>query len=412
MFLFSLSWRNILRNYRRSILTGLSIMFAVAIVIFMWSFIEGEIKAVFDTMINTSSGHIRVVNTKFLKREKMLPLQENIPDYVAIQEMLAKDPNVKTVTGRIRFGVLLENNGTTKQSLGFGIEPQKEEQVLKLGKTLVDGRLISQGSEEEVNIGVQMAKELGLRVGDILTVVTQTAYGSFSAKNLQIVGIFNYGSPVIDKRCFFISLPVAQDLLDISGCVTELLVMTDKPDQARLEAAKIGEQIALAYPDRYTVKAWQDQGVLFTFMNLAKYIYMVILGIVLLLSAFTILNTMFMAVLERTRELGMMKALGLKNGQVVNMMLIESAALGTIASFLGAIFGTILSYYMSVRGMDFTKTVANMETFPIPNVLYAHFSWSYVLIGFSFGILFSVLAAIPPALRAAKMEATEALHEI
>jgi len=405
-FLLRLAIRNVFRNTRRSILTGTSIMFSVAILIFAWSFIEGEIKGIFDTFIRFQSGNIRIMTREFARREKMLPLQYSIPDYPSVQKQVAAVPGVKIATGRLKFGVLLDFEGNTKQTLGMGIDPVAEENILDLSKKIVQGRAI-RSATDEVNIGVNLARDLKMKLGDILTVVTQTAYGSLSAKNFKVVGIYDFDSPTIDRKIFLVPLNSAQDLLDLSGSASELFIITDQADSAR----RIAQNLAPLLGDGYKVTAWQDQGSIYFFMVLVRYLYLIILIMIVLLSAFTILNTMFMTVLERTRELGMMKALGMTNRQLIALMLWEALILGTLASLAGAVLGAGLSYYATLHGLDVSKTVENME-FPTTNVYYAVFSWSYVLTGFLVGVVCATLAAVFPALRAAKLEPTEALHEI
>jgi len=406
VYLLKLAARNVFRNTRRSMLTGASIMFSVAILIFAWSFIEGAIKDMSDAYIRFQSGHIRVLTEEFAKQERMFPLQYSIPDYLTVQEKIVAVPGVKTVTGRLKFGVLLDYEGNTKQTMGMGIDPAAEEPILKLSKKIVQGRVICTGTDE-VNIGVNMARDLKLKLGDTLTVVTQTAYGSMSAKNFKVVGIYNFDSPTIDRKTFLIPIGSAQYLLDLPGSASEIFIITKQADAARQVAQKISGVLGQGY----RVTAWQDQGAIYFFLELVRYLYLIILIIIVLLSAFTILNTMFMAVLERTREIGMIKALGMTNRRLIAMVLLEALVLGALASFIGAVLGTGLSYYASTHGLDVTKTVEKMD-FPTFNIYYGDFSWKYIGVSFIIGMICSVLAAVFPALRAAKMEPTEALHEI
>jgi len=406
MFIIKLAIRNVFRNTRRSMLTGASILFSVAMLIFAWSFIEGTVKDMTQAYIQLQSGHIRVLTEEFAKQERMFPLQYSIPDYLTIKEKIAAVPGVKTVTGRLKFGVLLDYEGTTKQTMGMGIDPAAEESILELSKKMVQGRVIRSGSDE-VNIGVNMARDLKLKLNDTLTVVTQTAYGSMSAKNFKVVGIYSFTSPTIDRKIFLVPMGSAQYLLDLSGSASEIFIMVNRADDAR----RIAQNISAVLGKNYRAVAWQDQGAIFFFLELVKWIYFIVLVIIVMLSAFTIMNTMFMAVLERTREIGMMKALGMTNRQLVIMVLLEAVVLGILASLVGAALGAGLSYFMSTHGYDMTKTVENME-FPTFNVYYSDFSWKYVIVSFIIGMICSVLAAIFPARRAAKMEPTEALHEI
>jgi putative ABC transport system permease protein len=121
-----------------------------------------------------------------------------------------------------------------------------------------------------------------------------------------------------------------------------------------------------------------------------------------------------MSVLERTKEIGMMKALGMKDRQVMGVVIFEALLIGGIASFIGMLWGSGVAYYLATEGIDFTRTFEQMGTinFPISYVYRAVFDYGIIAFGFFMGVLFSLLAAIPPSLRAAKMEPTEALREI
>ncbi len=412
--MFKIALRNIFRNKRRSALTGLSIAVAVMIAVYIWSLICGVMDNLFDNTIRMLNGHIRILNTEYVKREKMMPLEANIQNYTAVEKVADQNPNVMQTVGRIKFGVLLEYKGNNKPVLGTGIVPEVEGQISRLDQKIVQGRMIRMG-QEEMNIGANLANDLGLKLGDTLTVVTQTAYGSITAMNLKIVGVFSYGVVSIDKTTFFLPLDKAQQLLDLDNAVTEIFVFIKDMNQARGVAKELKASLNQVYPGQFTTKAWQDQGILSVYMGLAKNMYGSIYFLILFLASFTILNTMFMSVLERTKEIGMMKSLGMKNRQIMGVVLLEALLIGTIASFIGAIWGSGVAYYLATEGIDFTATFEAMKgtmNFPISSVYRAIFSWGIVFFGFCMGILFSVVAAIPPALRAAKMEPTEALREI
>jgi putative ABC transport system permease protein len=179
-------------------------------------------------------------------------------------------------------------------------------------------------------------------------------------------------------------------------------------------AAEIKAALDKTYHGRYTTRTWQDVSFFWTYMKLAKGTYAVIYFLILFLASFTILNTTYMSVLERVKEIGMMKSLGMKNRQVMAVIVLEAMLIGGIASFIGAIWGAGVAYYLTVVGIDFSATFEQMGNFnfPLSSIYRAIFSWGIIFFGFCMGILFSVAAAIPPALRAARMEPTEALREI
>ncbi len=412
--MFKIALRNIFRNKRRSALTGLSIAAAVMIAVYLWSFLSGILDNMFDNTIRLTNGHVRILNSDYVKREKMLPLEANIQDYKAVEKIAEENPSVTNIAGRIKFGVLLDYKGKNKPVLGTGIVPETESKISLLDQKIIEGRMIKAG-KEEMNIGEKLAEELGLKVGDTLTVVTQTAYGSITAMNLKIVGIFSYGVPSIDRTTFYIPLDKAQELLDLPGAVTEIFVLIKDMNKAPKVSREIQASLNQVYPDQYITKAWQDSGILWVYMVFAKRVYAAIYFLILFLASFTILNTMFMSVLERTKEIGTMKSLGMKNRQVMGIILLEALLIGTIASFIGATWGAGIAYYLATEGIDFSSVWESMKgTFnmPLSYVYRAIFSWGIIFFGFCMGILFSVVAAIPPALRAAQMEPTEALREI
>jgi putative ABC transport system permease protein len=411
--MFKIAFRNIFRNTRRSVLTGLSISVAVMIAIYLWSLFSGIMDDTFDNIIRLTHGHVLILNSDYAKRERMLPLQDNIPNYTEIEKIAEADPEVTLAVGRIKFGVLLEYKGNNEPVFGIGIVPETESRISHLDQKMVEGRLIREG-QEEMNIGLSLAQDMGLKLGDTLTLVTQTAYGSITAMNLKIVGIFSFGVQSVDKTTFYMPLDKAQQLLDLNNAVTEIFVFIKDMNKAPQVAKAIRASLDQVYPGKFSVEAWQDQRILYFYRVVARNVYAGLYFLVLFLASFTILNTMFMSVLERTKEIGMMKSLGMKDRQVMGVVLLEALLIGIIASFIGAVWGSAVAYYLTVVGIDFTATFKQMGAlnFPIPYVYRAIFSWQIILFGFCMGILFSLMAAVPPALRAAKMEPTEALREI
>ena len=409
--MFKIALRNILRNWRRTFLTGLSIMVAVMLAIFLWSFVRGMMTNMFENMIKLSSGHVRILNADYVRREKMLPLEANIASPEAIEKLARSLPEVIVTSGHVKFGVLLEHKGTTKSVVGLGIDPDKEEPINNLSTKILKGRKVVMGAEE-TNVGEKLARELGLKLGDTLTVITQTAYGSMAAMNLKIVGIYSFGIPSIDGKIFYLPLDKAQHLLDLDGRVTEIFVIIKDMNKAGVAAKNLQARLDQFAPGRFATKSWSDQGMIVIWMQIARYVYSGIYGLILVFASFTILNTMLMAVMERTKEIGMMKALGMKDREIVWMVMIEALLIGFFASLLGAVLGSGIAWYISTVGIDYTSTMKTVNfDLPLSYIYYGLFRWSFILTGFGLGMLFALIAAIPAALRAARMEPTEALRE-
>jgi putative ABC transport system permease protein len=406
--------RNIFRNKRRTILTGLSILFAVMMVIYLWSLINGVMDDVFENSIRLSSGHLRILHNDYVRREKMLPLEANIPQSKQIIKLLSANKNITHIQERIKFGVLMEHKGKNQPVIGVGITPEKEEPISHLSQKIIAGRKIK-NSQEEINIGEKLAADLNLKIGDTITLVTQTAYGSVAAMNLKIVGIFKFSIPSIDHKFFFMPLDKVQELLDLQNRVTEIFVLVKNKQKMQLITPQIMMDLNALNKDTYTIKTWQDQGMIYLWMRIAKTVYGFLYAIILILASFTIFNTMFMTVLEQSKEIGMLKSMGMKNRDLLLLVLTEASFIGLFSSFIGAILGALIAFYLATYGIDFTAIFDKMGgsfNLPISYVYRAVFRWSYVFTGFALGITVSILAAIPPGLRAARMRPVDSLREI
>lgn len=404
MNLLKLAYRNFFRNTRRSIISGLSIAIAVMTILFAHSYIKGAIENISDNVVTLISGHIRITSREYERRERMMPLSEALdltPEFyraVAGQDIVESAP-------RIKFGVLLGREELSTPALGWAVDPEKEARISGLDRKIKSGTYLDSVSPATI-LGTGLAERLKLGVGDTLTIFTRTADDSPTGVNLVVKGIFSTGIGGLDRSLFYIPLGVGQRLLDLEGRATEFVVILKNPTRAVTVARAISGRTD------YSVVPFQYNPLLRTF-NSFSIILWLIYAIILLVACSTIANTMIMVIFERTREIGMMKAMGLPNPSVVGLLAIEAGIIGFVGSFLGTVLGAVGSYWFKYHGIDLTmlssSTSADMPFSPV-----IHFSPTplVVIAGFLLGLAATIVVALVPISRAIRLEPAKALKTV
>jgi len=317
---------------------------------------------------------------------------------VASEDIVVSSP-------RIKFGVLLGREELATPSLGWAVDPETEARISGLDRRIKSGSYLDPVSPAAI-LGTGLAERLKLGVGDTLTIFTRTAYDSPTGINLVVKGIFSTGIGGIDRSLFYIPLGAGQRLLDLEGRATEIVVILKNPARAVTVAR------AIASRTDYSVVPFQYNPLLHTF-NSFSIILWLIYAIILLVACSTIANTMMMVIFERTKEIGMMKAMGLSNPSVVGLLTIEAALIGFVGSFFGSVLGAVGSYWFKYRGIDLTL-VSSSTSADIPFGPVIHFSPTPLVIiaGFLLGLAATIVVALVPISRAIRLEPAKALKTV
>ena len=289
----------------------------------------------------------------------------------------------------------------------MGIDPALERGVTFIDRTIVQGVALQAGRNREISIGRKLAEKLNARLGEKIVVMTQAADGNLGTAAYRVSGIFATESASFDESMAFVTLRAAQDLLALGSRVSTINIRLD--DRSTLPEAMTEIRRAGA---GYSVVPWQE--LLPQVDEMVRYVGVIrtiVVGILLVVVAMAIMNTVFMSVAERTRELGTMIALGTRPGGVVRMVLYETTFIMTLASVAGYGIAVLVVAYFSRRGMDFSSFFRNYTTIPgITGITYPKLVIASV-IGPGLALFAgSVLASVYPARKAARLDPATALR--
>lgn len=413
-WIMDMALRNIRRNTRRTVLAAASIALSVMLMTFLAGFVAGVLDNMVKNLTKNETGHVRVIATGYYQRERFRPIDELVPDPDAVMraiEGIEKLPGgLATATDRIMFGTLLSNGPNTKAAVGFAGDAAKEAQLFDLDRSLTDGRYID--GPGQVIIGAGLADDLGFGVGDTVRVVSTGADYALHLKRFTIVGLFGTGLSQLDESFFQLPVADAQDFLRTGGGSQQVLVMLNDYRKADQAAEAIRAALAgVPGTEGIVVQAWTEVGDFPRLIRMMEGIYRYIFIVIAFLGAFIITNILMMVVLERRKEIGILKALGLRRRDVLGLFLAEGALMGAIGSGIGAALGMGLCWVSSKVGLDFSSAMSSVN-FPMDPVFYSRFNLADGALMFALGFLVSVVMSITPSRRAATMNAVDAIKSV
>jgi putative ABC transport system permease protein len=401
-----LAARNTLRRRARTLFTMGMVVLSVALLMLALTWIRGA----FGSMLRTATamgGHVRLVDPDFAAREELMPLYENLPDVEPLAEAVRQHPGVLSVEPRITAGVTL----TVGEEIGdvfamvVGASERYFRENLEAKEKVVDGTWFT-GAPDELLVGHKVAKQLGAKVGDELVLLGTTQDGSMSSLKGRLVGIIRGGSGAFDQQVFA-PLDKVQWLTDIPGGAVELLVFTEDFTTADTLAAGLRRLPALG---EVTVQSWSEREPWKSTLSAVKGMESVVVFIFVFLTALGIWNTMMMSVLERTHEIGVLRAMGLSRLGAVGLFVGEALAVAIVGGVLGVALGAWPAWLLERDGIRIGEQAASGVALPISEVIRGDLNLEITLMSFGLGLLMAVLGSLPPAFRAASIQPVSAMR--
>jgi putative ABC transport system permease protein len=414
MNVLGMAVRNLGRNRRRTFLAALSVLIAITLVVFMDGLIGGILDSMVRNFTKNETGHVSVTTSEYRARERFMPASVAMRDSDAVVEAIRSTPGLEgrivQVAPRALFAVVLSSTSATKAARGIGGDPSLERHLLMLDRALLPGSAYIDRPGAAV-VGAKLAEDLGLKVGDTLRVVSEKADYGMGFKKFRITGVFRTGVDTFDESAFQIGLADARELLGLSKGASQILVMLKDYRDSDAAAKLIAAHLASAGFEKLSVQSWTSLGDIAALITLSARIYLWGEILVAFLGAFIIANIMVMVVLERRREIGLLKSMGMEGPRILRLFLVEGMLLGVIGSAAGALLGTALNAWLSVKGLDFTSSISG-SGIAMDNVIYTGVHPLHVVLLFMLGAAVSAILSFLPSRGAARMDPVEAIRSV
>ena len=400
-----LAWRNIWRHKRRTVIIVLAMSMSLSLMMFYDGLMNGFTDAIYGNAVKVLGGNIQIHAEGYRAEVGSTPLLP-LTDAQAVVNAAEADTNVVAATQRINTGGLVTNREGAFAVVITGIEPEKEVQVNLIGQYVTEGRNLVSDDGDNILIGKGLADAMDVTVGDRITLVGRSQNKEMRQRTMTIVGIYDLGMADIEKQTVYISLNEAQALYELSG-PTEVAIFLEHLGQEEqvitsLQASLPGyeiESFQANYPD--LANAIDSKGGV---MNVFSVIIIAIAGV-------GILNLLLMAVYERTREIGVLGAMGLKANQIALLFILEGTMIGLVGVAVGIALGLALNGYLMKVGMDFgSLTQAASYMALIKDKVYPTLGVEKLFMRASMVAVISALASVIPAIEAGRREPAEALH--
>lgn len=420
--LFSLAFRNALRNIRRSSLTSMTVALGCGLLIIGLAWLTGIQGSLINSSID-SAGLVRVVTSEYEKREALLPIEENIPVSDALISELKKIKGADHIYPKISQGVTASKNGEEIGEvfgLMIGAPIEYYSQILELPDRLSSGSFFTNNGAKQVILGKALAESMAISVGEEAIFLGQTQDGSISPIKANVQGIADTGNGVFDRQAY-VSIESSRWMSDIPDGCTELLIYSDSNTKATTLANRIQDELPKLHElagiieengeyQKLRIQSWQNREPFSSTLKIATLINGIMASIIVFITALGVLNTMMMSVLERTTEIGVLRALGMKGKTVAILFIFESILISTFGGVVGVFFGSVIAIWMQNHGIDLGDISSNISnSMPVNTTLYPNWSMSLALQTFGLGMLMALIGATLPSVRAIQISPVEAM---
>ncbi|UCG61013.1 MAG: ABC transporter permease [Candidatus Zixiibacteriota bacterium] len=397
------AFRNVLRQKRRTLLTVLTMMggFALAAISIAWS--DGSYNVIIDKFTRTQLGHIQIHGKGYLDRPT---LYNTVDNYEDVGNQVEQLEGVVSWAPRVFSAGLASADDKSAGVRIIGIDPRRENETTYFNKKIVKGRPFDPDSSLEVILGEGLAEVLKADIGDEVVVVSQGADGSIANDLYRVVGLLQSGNAMADQTSFYLTLADAQELLVLYGRVHEVAIVIEDLHDVLMMTDVIEEHLANPELD---VESWQEFAhEFYVAMKADQQGNWIMLVIIVLIVATGVLNTVLMTVLERRREYGVLRAMGVRQFQVVRLVLYEVALMAMGSLIIGFIVSFVVNYWLSIDGFTIPDpiTYGGVEF----STLYSEINLRSYLIPAVTVIVSALLVSLFPAAKAARTAPARAMR--
>jgi putative ABC transport system permease protein len=397
------AWRNVLRNRRRALAGVLISAVSTAAILVGGGFALYTYESLRE-LTARDTGHLVVAARNYFADDEDRPMQNGLPNAEKIAARLMRLPGVYAVVPRVQFSGLISNGDKSVVFVGSGVAPDREFELRGPQMTFIAGQpLAGSWDANDILIGVELARVMKAKEGTVLTLLTTTAGGALNAIDVVVRGIVSMSVPEIDKRLVLAPITTVQKLLATQRVSALSVYARDAGDADGLAA-----NIQREYPQLET-RTWLDLAVMYRSVRSLYNRIFGMLGIVMLVVVlFTVTNTLSMAVIERTREIGTLRAIGTTRSEIVRNFVIEGVLIGSAGAIAGMLLGAAVTVFLWFAGLQMPPPPGRSVGYP----LYVNFSPALYAITAVVVVALSSAAAWVVSARAGRKPITQALAHV
>lgn len=403
-----MAWRNLWRHGRRTWLTVGAMIFSNTLLVFSISLQFGSYDMMIDNSLQAFSGHIQLQHPRYLDDPKM---RYALTDVATEAQRLRDELGLASISARAAGFALASSNERSYGLQILGVDAAHEPLVSTLPGLVKQGRYLEPGAYAEIVIGSVLARNLKVKLGDELTLLGSGFDDSFAAGVVTVVGFFESGVPDLDRSMAQVNLGYFQDIFSMRQHGHSVVIRT--PHIEDVDQLMVRISTLLGSDNTIALKHWNDlqpglKQAIQADMTSAWFMYLVLI----ILVAFSVLNTQLMSVLERTREFGTMMALGLKPSRLARLVMLETGLMTGLGLVLGITIGLLITRYFSAVGFSYPGMEEMAVKFNLPDRMYPAISLISLTLGPGIVAIGSMLAAIYPAMRLKLLLPVEAMRAV
>jgi ABC-type lipoprotein release transport system permease subunit len=398
---FKMAYRNLGRNRRRSVLSALALALGLALLMFIAAFFQGEMRSSMESTLRLDSGHLQIRAADYDPDKLSVAWEYLIENPEQVAGQVAALDQVEVATPRlIASGIVAMGEESTGVQI-MGIDPASSAND---PYRVVFGQSLTADDREGILIGYPLADNMGLNVGDQLNLLVNTSNGTVDEQLFTVRGIFTTGTSTYDKGIVLLPLAKAQAFSGAEDHASFIFVLLKDREQAPAVAA------ALQSP-KYQIKTWQDLNEILVLLEDFSNAYIFILNLIVIgVVATVVVNTLLMSVFERTREIGILTAIGMKGRQIIALFLTEASMLALGGLAFGLLLGWGISTYFSNVGIYFGDL--GISGFYLGDRIYPYLTLQATINLTITSLIITLIASLYPARLAYRMEPVDALHGV
>ncbi len=409
--LFAIAWRNLWRNKLRSAVIFTSIAVGIIGAVVSDGFMSGMTDQRVDSAIANEVSDIQIHNPAFLLNGE---IQYQIPDAEQSVKKIEAIPEVRGVSLRMKASAMAASANAGAGITIFGVNPAAERKVSDLHKLIIEGKYLSADEKIPTVIGQKLAHKLNLGLGDKLIVTLTDSSGTITSGAFQIVGIFKTANNRFDEANVFVNKKDLSNLIGYpanTGDEIAIRLKANNETPVVLKALRRLFQKEIR-SKQIVIRSWyQIQPLLKSMIAMMDYFSYIFLFIILAALAFAIINTMLMAVMERTREIGMLMALGMNKRKIFSMIMLETIFLSIVGAVLGLLISIFVINHYATYGFDLSSVAKGLNYIGYSSQIFFRVNTNFYVISMILVVLIAILSSISPALKALKLQPAKAIRE-